>query len=229
MATKKLTTVRGKRFRVTKLDECGRVTSQSTFVVDDGFVSVSISAETEDGAEVLSKKFTGEMCVNERGNDTLKYLTLEAEFCGVHPDVLESLANVKPYQDYKGDTAGFTVAEGTLANTFALEIWTGLTGQACGANENEVASGYFLLPFVVGGALSGVEWSNEDPVTFSMEGARTKGGNSWATGPYKVMHNSGTPAKLPEALDPLDHLLVVETTVRPPEFTTAPTLVSTLG
>jgi hypothetical protein len=73
-----------------------------------------------------------------------------------------------------------------------------------------------LLPFVNAGVLGDVEVTGEDAITFSLTGAYTRGGNAWGTGPYEVLMNMGVPDVLPTALDPLDHLLLVETGVAPP-------------
>ncbi len=211
MPTHSFTPVLGKRFRLTSLDICGRVTPDSVQIVGDGFVSVTLSSETEEGSEILQKKFNGALCVNERQSDSFKRFTLETEFCGVNPDVLSIMTNAEPYTDAAGDVAGFTVPEGAIDKAFALEIWTGLSGQACGEGQEE-ASGYLLLPFLQAGVLGDIEMGGEDAVTFSMTGAYTKGGNGWGVGPYNVAFNSGGKAAvLPAPLDPLDHLLIMDT------------------
>ena len=219
MTTHTFTPVLGKRFRLTSLDVCGRVTDESLSFVGDGFVSVTLSSETEEGAEILQKKFNGGLCVNEKQSDSFKRFTLENEFCGVNPDVLSIMTNAEPYEDASGDIAGFTVPEGDIDKAFALEIWTGLSGQACGEGAEE-ASGYLLLPFVQAGVLGDIEMGGEDAVTFSMTGAYTKGGNGWGTGPYDVVFGEDDePSALPSALDPLDHLLIMDTGLAVPALT----------
>jgi len=48
----------------------------------------------------------------------------------------------------------------------------------------------------------------------------TKGGNTWGVGPYNVLMDATVPpgaaAPLPTALDPYDHLLLIDTAVAPP-------------
>lgn len=219
MPTHSFTPVLGKRFRLTSLDVCGRVTPDSVQIVGDGFVSVTLSSETEEGSEILQKKFNGALCVNERQSDSFKRFTLETEFCGVNPDVLSIMTNAEPYQDAAGDIAGFTVPEGAIDKAFALEIWTGLSGQACGEGQEE-ASGYLLLPFLQAGVLGDIEMGGEDAVTFSMTGAYSKGGNGWGVGPYDVaFDDAGSAATLPAPLDPLDHLLIMDTGLAVPAIT----------
>lgn len=219
MATHTFSPVLGKRYRVITLDSCGRVTPQSEFITGDGFVSVKLSSETEDGVEILQKKFTGALCVNEKKADSFKYFTLETEFCGVNPDLLTAMTNAEPYRDAAGDVSGFTVPEGDIDKVFALELWMGLSSQGCDDGAEE-ASGYMLLPMVQAGVLGDIELGGEDAVTFSMTGGRTKGGNGWGTGPFPVVFGADLkPSKLPTPLDPLDHLLLMNTGLSVPPIT----------
>jgi hypothetical protein len=216
--TKCFIPVLGKRIRVTALDACGNLPASgnpSSVVSTDGFISLTLTSEIEDGTEIITRKADGSLCVNERTSDSFKRFTLEIEFCGVDPDLLSLVTNAEPYQDWSEENAGITIAEGTVDKKFALELWVGLSGRACEEGDEE-ASGYVLLPFVNAGVLGDVEVTGEDAITFSMTGAYTRGGNAWGTGPYDVLMNMGVPDVLPTALDPLDHFLLLETGVAPP-------------
>jgi hypothetical protein len=219
MATRCFTPVLGKRMRITKLNSCGQVPVAATadsVVVTDGYISVQLSAEVEDGAEIITKKASGALCVNEKADDSFKRFTVEIEFCGVDPGVLALTTIAEQYDDANEDTVGVVIPEGTLDKRFALELWTGLAGQECDPDVEE-ASGYLLLPFVRAGVPGDITVDGENAVTFSLTGASTKGGNGWGVGPYNVMNNAdGDPDKLPTALDALDHLLIVLTGVAPP-------------
>lgn len=224
MTTKCFTPILGKLIRVTALDECGNVPAASApdaFVITDGFITVNLSAEIEEGTEIMTKKASGALCVNELTNPSFKRLNVEMDFCGVNPALVSVTTNAKPYSNYDTEVAGFTVGEGEINKRFALELWTGLTGAACGAGS-AVSSGYLLLPFVAAGTLGDVTIDGENAVTFSLANSATKGGNAWGVGPWDVLMDATTdpmaPAAdaLPTALDPLDHLLMVETTVAPP-------------
>ena len=213
MATKCIIPLLGKRLRVTELDSCGAVFTGAQYIATDGFVSITLSAEVEEGNEIIVRKASGALCVNEKMANSFKRFTVEVEFCGVNPSMLALTTNAEEYAD-DDDIIGFTVPEGEIKKWFALELWTGLSGVACAPGETEEPSGYILLPFVSAGILGDIEVNGEDAITFSMTGASTKGGNSWGTGPYNVY---GTPAaKLPTAVDPYDHLLMIETSVAPP-------------
>jgi hypothetical protein len=218
MPTKCFSPMLGRAIRVTELDDCGNLPASGaldTVVVTGGFTTLSLSAETEDGTEILVRRADGSYCINEKFADFFKRLTVEIEFCGVNPSLYTLITNADPYQDYEDEVAGFTIAEGMVEKTFALELWTGVTGVACEPGSSP--GGYLLLPFVNAGLIGDLEINGEDAITFSMTGAYTKGGNQWLSGPYLVMDDAGTPAVLPTPLDPLDHLLLVTTTVAPPE------------
>lgn len=219
MATHCFTPVLGKRLRGTVLDICGNPPASGTadsMVVTNGFISVTLSAQVEEGTEIITKKADGSLCVNEMTSPSFKRFTAEIEFCGVDPGLLSVVTNAEIYNDYLDDPVGFTVPEGTIDSKFALELWTGLSGTAC-ATGGEEASGYMLLPFMNAGVLGDITLDGENAVTFSMTGAFSKGGNGWGTGPYNVMMDAtSTAAPLPTALDPLDHLLLIETMLAPP-------------
>jgi hypothetical protein len=213
--------VLGKRLRVTELDVCGApLPTTGMYIATDGFITVTLSSEVEDGTEIIVKKASGALCVNEKMANSFKRFNVEIEFCGVNPSLLAMVSNAKPYEDYAGDIAGFVVSEGEITGAFALELWTGLSGQACLPGQTGEASGYLLLPFVQKGVMGDITIDGENAVTFSLTGAQTKGGNAWGVGPYDVLIDDSTPpgvaAPLPTALDPYDHLLLVDTAVAPP-------------
>lgn len=208
----------GKRLRITKLDECGNPSAPGDcgFVVTKGFVSLSLSSDVESGNEIVTRTADGDLCVNERQADSFKRFTLEITWCGVDPCILDLVTNATPYEDAGGDVAGIVVPEGKVEGKFALEMWTGLAGQQCEPGVEE-ASGYLLLPFVNAGVLGDLEVNGEAAVDFSMTGAFTRGGNNWDVGPFEVVAGTGgLSSTLPTPLDPLDHLLLMQTNIAPP-------------
>lgn len=220
MANKCFIPILGKRIRVTALDNCGNVPEAGgedvAQVTTDGFISVSLSAETEDGTEIIQKKADGSLCVNEMGDPSFKRFTVEIEFCGVNPELLSLVTNADVYENEEGDSAGIVIPEGTISKRFALELWTGLSGQACEDGVEE-ASGYIILPFLGAGVLGDVEVAEGAAVTFSLTGAFTRGSNNWGVGPYGVVGDgAGAATVLPTPLDSKDHLLLMETGIAPP-------------
>jgi hypothetical protein len=217
----------GKRIRVTALDSCANLPAGGTVdqvVTTDGFISVSLSAEIEDGAEIITKKADGSLCVNEKLESSFKRFTVGIEFCGVNPSLLALVSHAKTYTDWTvGNVAGFTVPEGQITKNFALELWTGVSGAACLPGA-AFLGGYALLPYVRSGVLGDVTVDGANAVSFSLKGAYTRGGNTWSTGPYQVLLNaSSVPAQLPTAIDPFDHLLLVQTSLAPPASACSPT------
>lgn len=216
MATHCFIPILGKRLRATTLDNCGSIPDDAEQIATDGFVTISLSSEVEEGAEIIVRKASGALCVNEKMADSFKRFTVEIEFCGVNPSLLGIVSNARPYEDGSGDVIGFAVPEGAIEKWFALELWTGLSGAACEPGAEE-ASGYMLLPFLTAGVLGDIEIGGEDAVTFSLTGAATKGGNGWGVGPYNVvMEDGGGASPLSTAIDPFDHLLLIDTALAPP-------------
>jgi hypothetical protein len=185
-------------------------------IVTDGFISLSLSSETESGAEVITKKADGTLCINHKMPDAFKRFTVEMEFCGVDPDLLSFMTNMSPYTDYNGDVAGVTAYEGMVDGKFGLELWTGLAGDACPTGVQE-ASGYVVLGCVNAGIIGDIAITGEKEISFTMKGAYTVSGNAWGVGLHSVVLNAvGAPAKLPSALLPTEPLLIMETGVSPP-------------
>ena len=234
MATHCFIPILGKRIRVTPLDNCGAIPVDAEYVATDGFVTITLSSEVEEGTEIIVRKASGALCVNEKMADSFKRFTVEIDFCGVNPSLLAIVSNAVPYED-GDDVIGFTVPEGEIAKWFSLELWTGLSGAVCAPGAEE-ASGYLLLPFVVAGVLGDIEIGGEDAITFSLTGAATKGGNAWGTGPYNVVmadavdpEDPPVPAPLPTAIDAFDHLLMIDTALAPPPEACDPVAVPALA
>lgn len=224
MTTHRFVPLLGKRLRATQLSDSGALLPGGSFIATDGFITVNLTSEVEDGTEIIQRNAAGQLCVNEKMNNSFKRFNFEAEFCGVNPSLLSYVTNAVEYEDYAGDIAGFTVPEGEITGAFALELWTGLSG----ALTDDQASGYFLLPFIKKGQLGDITIDGENAITFSVTGAATSGGNSWGRGPYDVVINDdspGVPDVLPTALDPFDHLLLIDTAVAAPPSSSEPTLV----
>lgn len=218
-----------KRMRVTELDDCGAVVpGTSMYVVTDGYLTLTLSSEVEEGTEILQRNAGGQLCVNEKLPNSFKRFTAEIEFCGVNPSLLAIVSNAEPYEDYAGDVAGFTVPEGEITKRFALEFWTGLSGTACLPGQTGTPGGYVLLPQLQAGVLGDITVDGENLVTFSLTGAYTIGGNGWGVGPFNVVYNDDeTPvaSPLPTPIDPFDHLLLIDTALAYPPIAASPVVV----
>lgn len=184
--THKFAPVLGKRIRVTQMNDDGTV--GGFYIATDGFITVSLAAQVEDGTEIITRNAFGQLCVNEKLNPTFKRFDVELELCGVNPTLLSYMTNAKTYADYAGDAAGITIGEGEIIGQFALEVWTGLSG----ALNDTHADGYMLLPLIGKGNVDDIKVDGENAIDFNVKGASTRGGNQWGRGPYDVVSGSGT-------------------------------------
>ena len=209
--------LRGKRLRVTRLDECCQppaVGDPCAVVTTKGFISLTMSPEYETGDEFIQKNADGDLCVNESAEDELKRLTVGIELCGVDFAVLELLTGDALEVDDDGNPVGIRSATGKNSARFALEVWTGVGGaDACGSGE--ASYGYFLLPCVAGGKVGEVTIENA-AINISVENAYTQGGGGWGVGPFDVIKAAGSPSPLLVPIAAEEHRLARLTTVAPP-------------
>jgi hypothetical protein len=218
VATKCFTVVRGKRMRVTRLDDCGNPPpplDEGALVVTKGFITVSLSSDVEDGTDITQMNADGELCVVDKSRDQFKRWNLEAEFCDVDPALLSLVSNVNVETDWDDDIVGVRSYQGSPTGAFALELWTGVPGTDCLPGEPS-QYGYLLLPFVVPGVLGDITVEN-GASTFSI-GGFTRGSGGWGVGPYDVVpiDGSNTPGPLGTPMAATEHHLMRLTTIEPP-------------
>lgn len=209
--------LQGSTLRVTRLDECGNPEyGECAYGVSDGYVSATITPNTEDGERFLQRTANGAAIVNQRGRPILNWYDVSIEFQEVDPELFTILTGLTPYEDDEGRVIGFPVTESDFATAnFALEIWMGNAEEAC-APGSLPFYGYNLLPWVVEGALSGDISITNDLITFTIVG-RTRKGTPWATGPYDVVvDTNGDPSPLFTAIPDDTHHLPIWTQLAPP-------------
>lgn len=220
--TKSFSLLKGRRLRVTRVDNCGRVVyGDDSTIVNKGFVSVGLTTNTTESDAISVTNANGDICVSESGVVSLAGYGVEIAFCNVDPELLALITGQEVYLDAQGDPIGFTQnTKIQLDGGFALEVWAGAAGTDVCADPNAQGSyGYILLPSLQGGVLSDFVVENA-ALTFTMTGANTKDGHRWGSGPYNVMLNSlGTAAPLIKPLDANDALLLIGVSVAPPEAT----------
>jgi hypothetical protein len=215
----------GKRMRVTKVDGCGRpVTGSCSVVTSKGFVTVKLSPEIEKGNEITQKNAAGEVCVSAKLCDTIKWWSVEIEFCSVDPDLMGITAPNWPKElDYAGNPAGVRITKQLSCDTgFALEVWSDVEGGDACADPNVPGQwGYFLIPWLTGSVPGDVE-IGADAIDFTIT-ATTKDNPGWAKGPHHVVLNPVVPPATEPAAGPLltpvaanEQVLIQVTTVPPP-------------
>jgi hypothetical protein len=220
MATICTTQARGQRMRLTRLDECGApVEGTASTLVTSGFVSVGVSPQYQDPEEITVPNANGDPCIDDQGTPQFRWLELDIQMCLVDPDAVNIITGNPLVVDDATPTAntvGFRIDKsltGTAA--FALELWTGVTGQACGVGGT-AQRGYWLFPFVVQAQFN--DWTFENgALTLDMT-ARTSDGSGWGVGPYNVRADATTQAPEPllTAIASDQHMHYEVVTIAPP-------------
>lgn len=217
--TKCFSLIRGRALRVTRLDGCGfPVLGPDSQVVSDGFITVSLTANTDEGTEINVQNAAGKTCILDTPAPKFTGYDVGVEFCGVDPDLISLMTGQSKVLDGEDNPVGFKMNTDVDADEsgFALEMWSNVPAAACEPGQGQ-QYGYFLIPFLKGGVLGDFTIGN-DAVNFTLAGANSKDGNGWGVGPYDVvLDDGGLESELLEALDPNDHLLMQLTQVPPPD------------
>lgn len=153
------------RMRLVRLNACGApVVAATSVVVSKGFISISASAQIEEGQEFLQKNACGEICINEKDCDILKRYNLDMKFCNVDPSIVEMTTGnqlvLDPASTPANQAKGFGLGEHVQCDAgFSLEIWQKLSGEACDPSGDQ-SWWYWAWPFLYGGVLGDITWEN---------------------------------------------------------------------
>lgn len=210
MPTKCFSVVRGKRVRVTELDDCGAPLIGGRYAVSEGFIQVALTAELEEGDEYIQKNADGKLCINQKAPDNVKRLNVTVDWCNVDPDLI-SIVTGLPVELDGADSVGFRIQSGEYDARWGLEVWTGLGSDACDA-EGNIEYGYLLVPFVTGSTVGDITIANATS-TFQTMGF-TQTGSGWGEGVYDVI--GSPPGPLDDPIGATDLALMRITTVAPP-------------
>lgn len=217
MATECWSSIRGRTMRATRVDECGApVEGTCSQVVTDGFISVELSPEIEEGEEITVRKANGSLCISDQGCPELKWINVEITMCLVDPDLFAFFTGYDLVLDYAGKTVGNRVSSTVECDKgVALELWTDIPDQVCSATGVK-KYGYFLLPWLVNGIVG--DFTIENDALNLVINARTQVGSTWGVGPYNVdpTDANNTPGPLQTAIGADDHLDMHLTTIAPP-------------
>lgn len=183
MANKTIKSIKGRAARITRLDECGLpVYGPCSSLVTHGFISVTISHEYQAGDDYTQKNAWGELCVNEKDPDRIKWANTAIQFCEIDPGFLDIIGGANPVT-FGGSTVGATFGPSAPVGAFALEVWTKKSGVgACIGGSPEW--GYFVVPFVKNGKLDGDVKVENAPLNLSLTGAGYGAPADWGLGPY---------------------------------------------
>jgi hypothetical protein len=205
--------IKGLAMRATRLDSSGKwVTGSSAAAVSEGFVTINLSADVEDGEKFMKKNAAGKLCINDKDKPRLLGINLEIEFCEVDPQLFELMTGVRILETYAGKAAGFTMAEEMAAAPHALEVWTKVAGNP----TDGLQWIYWLLPFVENGIVGDFNIEN-GPMSFKMK-ANTETNPYWGVGPYDVVaiDSNLTAGVLLDPVESDEHLYHRLTEIAPP-------------
>lgn len=184
---------RGRRMRLTRLDECGNpVTDPLGTVVTKGFVSVGITPNYLDPEEITQPDANGDVCIDDQSDPALRWLDLSMVFCNIDPDAINIVTGdpLVSNQAATPETVGFRIDSSVTGTAnFALELWSGIPAQACGSASTP-EHGYWLFPYIVQARIG--EWSIANAALTMTLTARTSEGSGWGVGPYAVRRGAGT-------------------------------------
>ena len=214
--------IQGTTMRVQAVDSCGTPKVGSCVsAVSTGFVSVEMQDQVESGQEIVVVNAAGALCVNEKSPKQLKWIEVTITFCNVDPELFNLITgSTLVLNDAASPAAvGFQTRTSNYATgSFALEVWTNISGGACTTvgTFSLVPYGYFLMPNVIEGTVQDLKIEN-GAVSFSVQG-RTKQGTNWGTGPKNVLANmtTGAAQKLLTALPSDTHRHLQWTYLAPP-------------
>ena len=209
---------RGKMMRVTRLDECG-VPEEGLLstLVSKSFVSVTWTPNYLEAEEISQADANGDLCVDDRSDPALRWIDLEAVICVVDPDLINLITGDPVVLDdaVAPNTVGFRVdAALTGSADFALELWSGVTGQACTVGGFPTY-GYWLFPWV-----KDAQWGEtvvQNGALVLNFTARAVGDSPWGVGPYNIRRDAVTPATLEPLLTAIgpDQMIHYQLTTAP--------------
>lgn len=188
---------RGRAMRLTRLDACGNpVEGLCSTLVTDGFILVTDTANYQDPEDITQSNANGELCVDDQSDPALRWLDLEIQLCNVDPNAINFMTGDPLVLDdaVAPNTVGYRIDSAlTGTGNFALEVWSGVPGQAC-APGGFPTLGYHLFPWVKQ-AQFGERSVQNAPYTITLT-ARTQAGSPWGVGPYNIRRDAVTPATL---------------------------------
>lgn len=216
--SKKVTFLRGRRIRATRLDAAGRpIYGDSNAVVSKGVITLGYTTNTEEGEAIIVPNFAGENCVVDPATPTFNGHTVEAEFCEVDFALFEIMTGQEVVLDADGMIVGLTESTDVdlSAVKFALELWIGASSDVAASTGSQGTYGYVLTPHLGGGVLGDVTVEN-GAITFTVTGMATRNGTGWGSGPYAVELVGGEPAVLSTPMKLNDHRRIQTVEVAPP-------------
>lgn len=188
---------RGKMLRLTKLDACGAIVSGAgSSLVTKAFVSGTFTPNYLDAEEISQADANGDVCISDRSDPALQWIDISLVLCTEDPTMINLITGDPLVLDDATptpNTVGFRMDTSLTGKAnFALEMWSGIPGQACAATFPQY--GYWLFPWVKDAQWG--EWTIENGALLITFTARAVVGSLWGTGPYAVRRDATVPATL---------------------------------
>lgn len=205
MAVECVSMSRGKMLRITRLDACGApVEGLLSTLVAKAFVSGTFTPNYLDAEEITQADANGDRCIDDQGPVQLRWIDVSLIICTVDPTMINLITGDPVVLDDATptpNTVGFRMdADLTGDANFALEMWSGISGQGCTASGFP-EYGYWLFPW-----LKDARWGEfvvqNGALTLTFT-ARAIWGGDWGVGPYDIRRDATVPATLEPLLTPI--------------------------
>lgn len=200
--------VRGSVFRATSLSARGSYGEPVEFAVSKSASSIRIDEVTDSGNNEVVKTDIDEARLHLITNEQTVRFTAETRLLKVDPGLLTIMTGVPVVYDAFGNVVGFDSTTRLPVKSFALEVWSKLSGKQATPRR----WGYTLFPFLRGGYLSGVTFDG-GLASFTVKGAKTQRRSRWGVGPWDVY---GPYQRLEVPVSRNTHWRSITTTLAPP-------------
>lgn len=222
--------VKGHALRVTKTDSCGKpLQGAANRIVTDGFIRFQVDPEMKAREDLEATNAAGKVCVSANTPAERKWWNIEAQLCGVDPDLFALIAAWARVTDYEGKPVGVKDRKSVETETGVMfELWAGQSDDdGCDIPEDDSifsssVGGKQYGYLVIGGKefVSSALAVEANPSNFTLTG-RSFAPKRWGRGPYNVaaIDSSGTAGRLLVPLyDPVEenHLALFSTPIPPP-------------
>lgn len=211
--------IKGTHLRIVALDACGvPVTGASGLVVvSSGFIQVNMEPQYEEGVEFFERTASGDPCVNQKDDPTLKRMNLTIQMCEINTSGMAYITSARELMTGTPTTGtGFAVAEGNPVNRYSLEVWQEVAGSgACDASGNQRYI-YHAWPNV-GATMIGAYLIENGRSILEVTSETRAAAAQWGT----ILGNTWLPAGNTAETD--EHWLWNVTTVAPPTEACDPT------
>jgi hypothetical protein len=186
MPTKKLRSIKGRRMRLTALDECGAPDfgNPCGVIVTSGFISVTWTDEVETGDEYTQKNAWGDFCIAEKDADRVKWTNVTLSLCEIDPEILVMLGGAIPNLATDGSMTGAFFTREPNPLSYALEVWTKKAGTDACSGSGDPEWGYFAGYNIRNGMLDGDLTIESAPLALGMKGELYGASEAWGVGPY---------------------------------------------